>query len=95
MVTVGGDAPFKVTSMSCTVPVAAGVDVVDEVDDSVELDEASEEFEESEPHAAAARSSGATAQARARRTCVHLSGMAVNLATLASLDGSPKPRRCP
>jgi hypothetical protein len=87
--------------MSCTVPVAAGVDVVDEVDELVELDEASEEFEEfeefeeSEPHPAAARSSGATAQARARRTCVHLSGMAVNLATLALLDGSPKPSRCP
>jgi hypothetical protein len=81
--------------MSCTVPLAAGVDVVDEVDESVELEEASEEFEESELHAAAARSSGATTQARARRTCVHLSGMAVNLATLASRDGSPKPRSSP
>jgi len=65
-----------VTSTSFTVPVAAGVEGVDEVDESVELDEPSDEFEESEPHAAATRSSGATDQARARRTCVHLSGTA-------------------
>jgi hypothetical protein len=61
--------------MSCTVPVAAGVDV-DGAGESVELDDASEELEESELHAAAARSSGATVQARARRTCVDLSGIA-------------------